>query len=356
MRKSISLVLCLLLCCLPLLGMAESTQRALIFTGKVEAPNTSVVYAPFGGTVRDFTLRVGDRVDRSTTLLSLDSTKVYAPISGTVRGVFARTGDSAAFVQNRYGALCYIEPDVEFIIQASTSQGYSSEENRTLHLGETVYMRATNDTKREAEGRITMINADVFTIEVLSGDLKLRDTATIFRDEEFESESRIGRGVVTRAEPIPVTAEGSVLTISAREGVSVARGDVLFGMASGSLDGMRAPNTAVKAPQDSVVASVEVMSGQMVNKNQALVTLYRMDTVQLVSSISELDLPSVAIGDPVRIEFDSIPGTSYEGTIASISSIGTKTQDYAEYTVYIDCTPDDQVRLGMSGTAYPVEE
>lgn len=355
MRKSILIGLCLILCALPVLSGAESVQGGPILTGKIEAKDTVTVYAPFGGTAKDFTLRAGDRVSKGTALLTLGTNKVYAPCDGIIRGVFPQVGDSAAFVQGRYGALCYIEPENQFVIQSNTAQGYDTPENRVLHIGEEVYLRATNNATKEGIGIITMVSGDQYTVEIISGSLEMRDGATIFRSPNYEMESRIGRGTVTRTDPVAVTADGSILTIAARDGETVQRGDPLFETVNGTLDGMSFASATIRAPQDGIVASVSVSPGQSVGKNQAVVTLYRMDTFQLVSSVSELDAQIVKEGDIVRISFDSLPGKSYEGTITSVSGIGTLSDNYTDYAVYIDFTPDELVRIGMSATGYLVQ-
>lgn len=352
MRKKLAILLCLMICGLPLLATAES-NAGLILTGKVVSKENVTVYAPYGGQVKDFTLREGDRVEKSSTLMTIDTTKVYAPCNGTVRGIFAQIGDTASFVQNQYGGLCYIEPENELTVSSAASQGYDSTENRIIHIGETVYMDTTNSNDREGIGWVTSVAGDAYTVEITSGTLELRDGVNIFRDEDYEADSRIGRGTVERVDPVAVTGEGSVLVIAVKDGDTVKRGDVLFEMVNGTLDGMMSTSTSVRSPQDSVVASIGVVAGQNVTKDQALVTLSRMDRLQLACTVSEVDMAEVAVGETVQITFDGIAGKRYEGTVANISGSGSVSDNYTEYTVYIDFTPDDLVRLGMSGTAYP---
>lgn len=356
MRKKLALALCLLLCCLPLASLAEDAAQTiapLILTGKVEARNTTTLYAPFGGMVEDFTLRPGDVVEEGETLLSLSTIKVYAPLSGTVRGIFGQAGDSAAYVQSRYGALCYIEPDNDWVAHGSASQGFDSPKNRILHIGEHVYLRSTTNN-REGEGRIIAINGDTVSVEVTSnGTLNLRDNVNIYRKSDYTPESRIARGMVLRTDPIPVSADGSILSIAVSDGTRVNRGDLLFELVSGTFDEMQPADAVIRAPHGSVVADVSVMPGQTVAKNTPVATLYQTDTLQLISSVSEVDAEKIAVGGTVRITFDSIADAVYEGTIASISGIGSLSDNYTQYAVTIDFTPDALVRLGMSGTAYP---
>lgn len=323
----------------------------IILTGKVEAKETVTVYAPFGGTVQDYTVRAGDAVAEGDVLFTLDTIKVYAPLDGTVRGIFAEEGDTAAYVQGIYGALCSIEPDNQLTVQATSSERYDSEENRYLHLGETVYIRSTSGD-RKGVGRLIQQSGETFSVEVESGTLRLTDNVNLYRDSRYEAESRIGRGIVMRTSAVPVSGEGAVVSIAVQDGQTVARGDVLFELVSGTLDGMQPVSPEARAPQDGIVASVSAVAGQASAKNQPLASIYLMEQLQLVSSVSEEDIGRVAVGDAVRITFDNIADTTYEGTVASISGLGTPTENYASYTVYVDFTPDDSVRLGMSAIGY----
>lgn len=369
MRKRwISLCLLLMVACTPLMARAEaadsqfvepaqtvepSSATGLILSGQVEARQTTSVTAPFGGTVRDFALAPGDYVTSGTALFTLDTIKVYAPLAGTVRGVFAEEGDAASYVQNRYGALCYIEQDDSLQVQTSLLTGFDRGEGQTIHIGQTVYL-STNNNKRTGTGRIIQQTPEAYTVELLTGKVEDGDAVNIYHNINLYEESRIGKGTVTTAGPIPISADGSILRVVVEDGQRVARGDVLFELVSGTLDGFEPASASVRAPATSVVASVSATAGQAVNKDQPLATLYRMDTLQLVCKISEVDLAQIQVGSAVQIVFDGLPGQTFDGRVRAISGIGTPTEDYAEYPVYVDFTATEDIRLGMNGTAYPV--
>ncbi len=357
MRKEVSILVAILLLILPVLAIAEDTSApktgGMILTGKVEAHDTLTVTAPFGGVALDHALKAGERVSAGDTLFVLDTAKILAPCDGVITGVFAQIGDSAQFVQSRYGGLCFMEPTVGLAVQSNTAQGYDSAENRLLHIGQTVYLRSTNSA-HDGTGRITAISGEAYSVEVLSGTLQLRDSVTLYRDAAFSPDTRIGRGTVARVNPISVTGDGIVFSILAKDGAKVSRGDVLFETVSGVADPMAAMSPEVAAPVDGIVAGVSVSGGQTVQKGQAVATLYTLSMLRLVSTVSELDIGKVRVGDAVRIELDALPDTAYAGEIVQISSIGTVSDQYTQYAVYIDFVPDGDVRLGMSGAAYPV--
>lgn len=354
MRKYLAVLLVMLMMSAPALAEGVGGQ-GLILTGKVQAASTLSVQAPFGGLVKDFTLRAGDRVKAGDELLVLQTSKIYAPCDGIVRGLFAQTGDSAAFVQGRYGALCSIEPSRSLIVQTNTAQGHKSAENRFLILGQTVYLRCTNNSNRTGEGRIISVNGQSFAVEIVSGNLQLEDSVNIFRNEDAYSSDRLARGEISRVNPIAVTGEGALLRAAVSEGDTVRRGDLLFEMVSGNLEGMIPVSPVIYAPEDGVIASVSATAGQNVSRNQVLMTLYRLDRFQLVSAVSEMDAREISVGDKMSIEFDSIPGKRYDGVVSAVSGIGSQSDNYTEYAVYIDVIPDESLSLGMSGTAYPVK-
>jgi len=359
------IVICLiivLLGLLPALALAESIPENLpesipegiILTGKVRAAESMTVSAPFGGIVEEFTLFEGQRVQKGDVLLTLATTKVYAPCDGVVRGIFAAPGDGASYVQGRYGALCFIEPSERYMIETDTSQGFESEANRFLHIGEPVYLQG-GSMNREGTGRISQVNGERYTIEVLGGNLAIGDSATIYRGTEMRVESRIGRGSIQRVSPVAIQSDGSVLRVHVQEGDPVKRGALLFEMVSGALDRMDPADADVKAPIGGIVASISAQAGQNVSKNQALLTLNKLDTLRLVTSINEMDARYLKVGNLVSIGFDSIADKRFEGVISFISGVGSTSDNYTEYTVHIDFSPDDQVKIGMSGTGYALE-
>lgn len=355
MLKRFSACLCcaLLMLTPSLVASAEDeAQAALILTGKVEAKETTTIAAPMGGAVLPFQLKAGDHVDAGDTLFTIDTTKVYAPLDGTVTGIFAQPGDTAAYAQNRYGALCYIEPEESLIIQTTTTTGYDRGRSHTLYIGDEVFLATASNTQTGV-GRVISLSGDTFSVEVQDGQIALYDNVSIYYDARLSPESRVGRGDVTRANAIAVTADGAVLRVLVQDGQQVQRGDVLFEMVSGTLDAMVPVDANVLAPHDGIVETVSAQTGQNVAKDQTMATLHTLDVLTLVSSVSEVDLPEVKPGAKVSISFDGLPGRSYAGTIRSVSGTGTVSDNYTEYAVYIDFTPDDEVRLGMSGTAYP---
>lgn len=345
----------LLLAALPVAASAEAA-----FSGEVTASHTQVISAPFGGAVSGVTLRAGDAVQIGDAIARLESTKVYSEIEGTVSGVFANEGDSAAGVSERYGAVLYVEPVNRYKIDASTSRAYSASENYYVHIGEQVYIACTKDGSHRGRGVITALSSDnpeQFTVEVTAGELLMTETVNIYRSADFADESRIGRGKVARTLPVAVKGEDSVLRIHVRSGDTVERGELLFETVKGTLDGLYAPDNTVVSDVNGVIASVEAKNGETVDKGATLATVYPQDSLQVQMEITEADLVDVHVGSKVEIEFNWNLEKRYPGTVSGISYVSEENSEEtaasaARYIAYVDFTPDEDVRIGMTVVAY----
>lgn len=355
MKKFLLAALCALLA-LPLGAQAET-----MFAGEVTAGDTQVIAAPYGGVVENVRVRVGDSVGVGDVIAQVATTKVYATTEGTVSGVFAQAGDAADGIKERYGALVYIEPLNRYTLEASTEKAYNSSENRYIHIGETVYLSCTKDGTHQGRGVVTAIDKDdeqKYTVEVTGGEFYMGETVGIYRDEAYSNESRIGRGTVGRTTPVAVNGEGSVLRVHVKAGDAVERGELLLETVSGALDGLYAPDTQVLSDIKGVIASVEAGNGTAVEKGAKIATIYPEDAMQVSMVISESDLMDVTVGKEATIEFnwDADSEKRFKGVISSISYVNEKEEgssgSAAQYVAYIDFTPDETVRLGMTVVVY----
>ena len=333
-----------------------------VFSGEVTVSGTQVIAAPYGGTVSGVRVRVGDSVRIGDPIATVETAKTYAMTEGTISGVFAHEGDAADGVKERYGALVYIEPINRFTLACSTERAYNSSENRYIHIGETVYLSCTKDGSHRGRGIVTALdeqNDEAFSVEVTGGEFYMGETVDVYRSSDYAASTRIGRGTVSRTAPVAVNGEGSVLRMHVRPGDTVERGELLFETVSGTLDGLYAPDTQVVSDIAGVIATVDATNGTSVEKGAKLVTVYPEEAMQVKMVISEGDLSDIKVGDSASIEFnwDADSGRRFEGTISSISYVSEESDKEsapagAQYVAYIDFTPDETVRIGMTVVVY----
>ena len=333
-------------------ALAESIS----FNGTVDVDNTVEVYAPIGGVVDRVQAEVGQTVKAGDVLATLSTTKVYAAESGTVTGVFGVPGDSAETVSSRYGAVMYIEGEWLYTIAASTDNAYNTTENKFVHVGEPVYLSCYSDGTHTGTGVITSIQGTDYTVEVTSGEFLVGETVSVFREESCKAASRIGRGALSRTNPIAVTGSGSIVSFAVSDGEAVERGDLLFETLDGAFDGLYMSGSDLVAETDGVVAQLNVQQGGNVQKDSVVAVIYPTDAMRVTAQISEGDLGSVSEGDSVTVEllWNQDEEVIYDGIITGISRIATEAAGGADggsevtYTVYVDFEPDENTRFGMS--------
>ena len=322
MRKilALSLVLCL---ALPAMAWAEeeSAPRAvLVATGSVAAGDGVVsVEAPFGGTVVQIDVGEGDRVSQGDVLFAMDTVSVYAPVSGTVRGILAQRGDSAAVVAAQYGALLYIEPDT-LVMEVDQSRAYDSEENETVHVGEEVYLQSTDDEDRTGVGTIVALGEGTFRVEIGENNFEDDEVAEVFRDADYDEETRLGRGTAREQSPLAITVqEGCVVEIDVTDGEFVEKGEALLELGSGDFPGYEPREKTALAEVDGIVTAVSAQEGQGAQMDQAVVSLCPYDNLELSVLVEETDLDKIAVGarvvgeDTAKLLVDTFLATEHEG-------------------------------------------
>ena len=341
---------------LALLGAPGAQAAELYFEGKVAGGETLSVLAPYGGIVEDMAVSVGERIEQGA---KLATTKEFAPVEGRVAGVFGQPGDNTESVTERYGAVLFIEPLHKYTISADTSKAYNSNQNRVIHTGEVVYLSCTSDGTHQGVGVVTKVENSSYTVEVTAGEFYLEETVTIYRKPDYDSKSRIGRGTVESTAAVAVKGTGSILKMHVQTGDSVERGQLLFESVSGTLDGLYAPGNEIRSEASGIVTAVDAGMGASVDKGGKLITYYPSDSMRIEIAVAEADLAYVVPGMKVGIEFNWDVNQEHrmEGTISEISYnvADPEAEGAPMYTAYVDFTPDESVRLGMTVLVYTID-
>ena len=337
---------------------------SITFSGTVTASETHEVYAPIGGTVAAVSGESGQRIGAEDVLLRLSTTKVYAEEAGTITGVFGQPGDNTGTVAEKYGAVMYLEGESVYTISASTDNAYNSTSTRFIHAGEEVYLQCYSDGSHTGQGVVTSIDGTDYTVRVTSGEFLIGETVGIYRGQSAAASRRIGRGTLHRSNPTAITGSGSIVSFAVSAGDTVARGELLFETLDGSFDGLYMSGADIPAGIDGIISQVNAQQGSSIEKNSVVAVLYPDSAMRIEAQIAETNLASIAVGDPVNIEllWNQDAEVTYPGTISMISamadgnSMGSVNEDSVTYTVYIDFTPDEQTRYGMSAVVTTLDE
>ena len=364
MKSNRKALLSLLLIAALLLAQAALAET-ITFTGTVAASETHEVYAPIGGKVESVNGEAGAKVGASDVLVSLSTTKVYAEEAGTVTGVFGQPGDSAETVSSLYGAVVSIEGESVYSIAASTDNAYNSTATKFIHVGESVYLSCYSDGKHTGTGVVTAIEGTDYTVRVTSGEFLIGETVNVYRGESAVSTKRIGRGTLNRTSPTAVTGSGSIVSIAVSAGDAVQRGDLLFETLDGSFDGLYMSGSEITAGVDGTISELNAQKGGNIQKDEVVAVIYPEGAMRVEAQVEEANLASVHVGDPVSIEliWNQDEEVTYPGTISGISAIATSASGESmdgdssvTYTVYVDFTPDENTRYGMSAVVTTLDE
>lgn len=350
MKKTLKTLGILLLVVLMSMPAMADEKESVSMSGTLQPEEILLIEAPFTGRVIESEARTGALIEAGDALMELETISVYAPCDGVVAGLRASAGDSLSAINALYGAAMYVEPQSEYIIHATTTNAYDSNDNRMIHVGETVYLTSVNNYSRTGEGLITRVEGESYVVEVTDSNLRLNETCRISREEDYEEEKgRIGQGKTQRNNPQPVLAEGSVICLHVDEGDEVERGQLLMEIAPDAR--IDAESGLLTAENDLIVLSAMVGKGAQAQKGQAVCQAFEAGTLHAVVYVEEDDLLNIEVGDRVTVELDVDPDEySYEGEIEFISCVPAEGFSTACYEVHVCFENDDVVRMGMSVT------
>ncbi len=105
----------------------------------------------------------------------------------------------------------------------------------------------------------------------------------------------------------------------------------------------------VQAPFDGTITDVQPLPGDLVS---AGVQAFRMDDLShlLVDvQVSEIDINSIQVDQPVSMTFDAILGKTYHGKVIEVGQVGDVNQGAVNFNVTVEITDADaEVKPGMT--------
>ena len=335
-------------CLLTLALSATPALAEMSYSGQIAPGEVLQIQAPFSAAVEQIDAEAGDFIHSGDALFQLSVSRIYAPCDGTVQGVLAQEGDRLEDNALFYSGALYIEPQIKYLIHATTDSTAGEKENKILHVGETVYLRRNSDSdRRTGTGRITAVSGSAFTVEVLSGDVILDDSCYIYRSDSYDYDTRVGRGTVERSAPIAVSGSGTVLKMYVQDGQTVRKGDLLMETAAGAKPG---DDAQITAPADGILASSTLTLGGSVGQNQPVMEIWPQGSFVIEVNADEYDLPKFEIGQCYIAILDCMPAKTCEATVTEIGYCPTQENGKTSYTVTLSFENDDFVRPGMSVT------
>ena len=147
-----------------------------------------------------------------------------------------------------------------------------------------------------------------------------------------------------------------MVEIDVTDGEFVEKGEALLELGSGDFPGYEPREKTALAEVDGIVTAVSAQEGQGAQMDQAVVSLCPYDNLELSVLVEETDLDKIAVGARVSVALDALPGEMLEGTVSSVSAVGTRAAAGAQFEVRVSLPEDARLLLGLSATAYFLED
>lgn len=103
------------------------------------------------------------------------------------------------------------------------------------------------------------------------------------------------------------------------------------------------------APFAGTVTDARPLVGDQVTAGTLGFRVDDLSSLLVDVEISEVDINSIAVGQPVTLTFDAILGSEYHGTVTQVAQAGNVVQGVVNFTVTVEITDaDEQVKPGMT--------
>lgn len=308
--------------------------------------NNLYVYAPTSGYISGFNGKLGDDVNKNSTILSILNTDNYfmecyfyynstvdIEVGNTVSVFIANTLNEIA------GTISYVSEYKEV-----------SKEGTPILLAEI--------TIPNPGYSLNGISA-IPTVYTATKNIKGIEYATIKEDNVLTVKSE---------------SSGTISTLNFKNGDFVNAGELLMILSNDDLkDNLSDAQTTlsdayedlndindtydfytITAPIDGIVTSVNVTVDDYIRSESVLATIVNTTDLEFSISVDELEISDVEIGQEVKITVDALEETEKEPLIGYVSGIaleGSSMNSVTTYPVTISLSGDDRIKIGFNCSA-----
>jgi HlyD family secretion protein len=106
---------------------------------------------------------------------------------------------------------------------------------------------------------------------------------------------------------------------------------------------------SLTAPFSGTITEVDIKPGDLVSPGSIAFRLDKLDRLLVDVQMSEVDINSIQVGQPVTMSFDAILNKQYEGVVSQVPQVGDIIQGVVEFNVLVELKDADQyVKPGMT--------
>ena len=267
---------------------------------------------------RDNPVPVRTAVVEQTTIRSLVSTngkiepvnnfEAHAPVSTNVRRVFVKEGDSV-----KKGRLLLVLDDAGARAQAARAQTQLRAAQADLSAAE---RGGSQEEVLSLEAQLVKAGTD-------------RDSAqhNLVALKKLEQQGAASAGEVREAENALARADAQLTFLRQKQtkrysNAELARVEAQQAEARATDDAAEdvLAKSNVRAPFDGIVYSLPVKQGGYVTAGELLLQMADLRKVMVRALVDEPDVARLALGDPIEITWDAVPGRVWRTTVTDIPS------------------------------------
>jgi HlyD family secretion protein len=286
-------------------------------TGTVRAKQTAVLIWQADGTVDTVNVKVGDNIPA-------DFVMAYLEKRSLPQNIIMAEADLASAQKALDDLISSDTALAEAVIAIRDAQEvYDKAANWRLELNGKIHMK-----------KIVYKHVGPYTIPILKEYRGYADKATIKKADEDLALAKAKLDDARRE--YDRLSEGNKLDIAAAQ----ARVDA----AQATLELAR-----VVSPFAGTVTESYPLNGDQVAPGATAFRLDNLSSLLVDVKVSEVDINSVAIGQPVTLTFDAILGKEYRGEVLEVTQAGTAEEGVVNFTVTVELTDVDSfVKPGMT--------
>jgi HlyD family secretion protein len=183
-------------------------------------------------------------------------------------------------------------------------------------------------------------NAVVSQAEIDKAALDLEQARTSYEQVQAKREAMNGQLTSAKAKLDLAKSGPTSNSVKALE-ADVARLQYSLELAQNALE-----NTSVKAPIDGIVSKRNVEQGEMAQPGVPLITLVKMDNVQIEVSVPQNQVNHVKKGATVEVRVDGLPDKVFKGTVDFVSPVSDPNNSTFPVNIKVD-NSEGVLRSGM---------
>lgn len=296
----------------PVVSFAEVKQQNLVSTlptnGKAEPSEWAAVRAGREGIVEKVEVQKGQAVSRGALLVTLDSRDARAGLSSAEAAVTRANAELRTIQQ---GGTTSSQVEIQNQLERDKMELSVAQSDHESLKRLVDKQAATRQDLAEAAQRVQKLQADIQALErkhgalVSSSDLSAAES----RLHEAEASREQARAVLERSQ--------------------------------------------IRAPMAGIVYELPVRVGAYLNLGDLVTNIGNLRTLRVRIYVDEPELGRVAVGMPVQVTWDALPGRAWKGTVeklpTEIVSLGTR------QVGEVICTIDNEDLKLLPGTNVNVE-